>query len=113
QTPQAACPPVPSLSLALSAPGPWEQARQILLTGPGGRRWSPEQGTTNEPLVREVIFRGPFPEESTLQVEIPNTFSDDVGRTLVNADKFPLAVKTGPFPPLANFSAPFGMIIKA
>ncbi|HEV8717156.1 MAG TPA: MG2 domain-containing protein [Candidatus Binatia bacterium] len=107
---QAACLPVTSMSLSFSAPVTWGQARQIILTGPGGQRWSPEQGTTNEPLVREVIFKGPFPEESAFQVEIPNTLSDDAGRTLVNADKLPLSIKTGPFPPLAKFSARFGII---
>src|SRR5256885_15739220 len=81
-----------------------------MLTGPSGQRWSPEQGTVNEPLVREALFKGPFPEESTFQVEIPQTLSDDAGRTLVNADKFPLSIKTGPFPPLAKFSARFGII---
>ena len=107
---QAACLPVTAMSLSFSAPVTWEQAHQIMLTGPSGQRWSPEQGTVNEPLVRATLFKGPFPEESTLQVEIPQTLSDDAGRTLGNADKFPLSINTGPFPPLAKFSARFGII---
>ena len=113
ENPQAACLPITSMSLSFSASVAGEQANQIRLTGPNGQHWSSERGTTNESLVREVIFKGPFPEESTFQIGIPKTLSDDSGRTLVNADQFPLTIKTSSFPPLAKFSARFGIIEKA
>ena len=110
ENPQAACLPITSMGISFSASVAWEQASQIVLTGPHGQRWSPERQTPEESFIQGVIFKGPFPEESTFQIEIPKTLSDDAGRFLVNADKFPLTVKTGPFPPLAKFSARFGII---
>src|SRR5581483_2887059 len=43
-------------------------------------------------------------------VEIPKDIKDDAGRGLANSDKFPLVVKTDEYPPLAKFSARFGII---
>lgn len=110
ENPQAACLPITAMDVSFSAAVAWEQASQIILIGPNGQRWNPERQTTEESFVQGVTLKGPFPEAATFQVEVPKTLSDDADRPLVNADKFPLAVKTGPFPPLAKFSARFGVI---
>src|SRR5690606_38238016 len=42
---------------------------------------------------------------------LPADFKDASGRALSNAQDFPLAVATGPLPPLAKFAAaPFGIV---
>jgi hypothetical protein len=107
---QSACLPITDIEVSFSAPISWQQASQATLTGSNNQRWSPARQTNQEEFVYNLTFKGPFPEEATLQLELPKTLSDDAGRTLTNADKFPLAVKTGPFPPLAKFSARFGII---
>ncbi|HEX9871516.1 MAG TPA: MG2 domain-containing protein, partial [Candidatus Tectomicrobia bacterium] len=57
-----------------------------------------------------ISFKGPFPEASTYRIEIPDGLTDEMGRPLANADKFPLQVKTAEFPPLAKFAARFGIL---
>ena len=52
----------------------------------------------------------PFPENSSFVIEIPKDFKDDADRSLSNADKYPLKVKTDAYPPLAKFSSRFGII---
>ncbi len=107
---QAGCIPVTPMIVEFSAPVAWEQARQIVLIGSGGRRWSPEEDKEKPEFARNIVFKGPFPEESSFQIEIPRGLKDDAGRPLANASRFPLAVKTDPFPPLAKFSARFGIV---
>jgi hypothetical protein len=44
-------------------------------------------------------------------VELPPQFKDAAGRTLSNANLFPLATATGNMPPLVKFAAaPFGIV---
>ena len=107
---RADCIPLTPMRLRFSAPVSWEQAQRINLIGPDQRRWSPAPPSTPEPLVDGVDFRGPFPERASLTIELPPDLRDDAGRPLANSAAFPLAVKTDPFPPLAKFSARFGII---
>jgi len=107
---QAGCIPVTPMTVKFSAPVAREQAHQIVLVGPGGRRYPPEEEKTRTATVRGVVLQGPFPEESSFQIEIPRGLKDDAGRPLMNASRFPLTVKTEPFPPLAKFSARFGIV---
>ena len=60
-----------------------------------------------------VAFPGPFPEASAFRVELPAGLTDDAGRPLANAARFPLEVRTEGFPPLAKFSARFGILERA
>jgi len=60
--------------------------------------------------VHSVLFSGPFPENTSYTVELPKTIKDDAGRRLANADRFPLAVRTDAYPPLAKFPARFGIL---
>ncbi|HSB80069.1 MAG TPA: MG2 domain-containing protein, partial [Candidatus Methylomirabilis sp.] len=107
---QAGCIPVTPMRIQFSSSVAWEQASRILLVGPGGRRFTPEDQKDKTTFVRGVVFAGPFPESSAFQVELPDGLVDDAGRPLANASQFPLSVKTDPFPPLAKFSARFGII---
>jgi len=109
---RANCVPLTPMVLRFSAPVPWEQARQIVLVGPEGRRWNAgvDEEEPRGPVVHSILFRGPFPEKATFRVEIPAGLTDDAGRPPINAGAFPLAVKTEEFPPLAKFSARFGIV---
>src|SRR3546814_19989233 len=57
------------------------------------------------------LFAGPFPEQVKMSLSLPEGLKDDAGRTLVNADQFPLSFSTATFPPLVKFSSgSFGVI---
>src|SRR4029077_3945008 len=60
-----------------------------------------------------LSFKGPFKESSQYKIEIPPKLVDGSGRELANASRFPMTVETGEFPPLAKFSARFGIIEQA
>lgn len=107
---QAGCIPVTPMTLEFSAPVLLDQASRIVIAGPAGRRWTPKTRATETPFVQSVLFEGPFPEEATFQVQLPQGMKDDAGRPLTNESQFPLSVRTEPFPPLAKFSARFGIV---
>ncbi len=129
----ANCIPMLPMHLFFNASVPWESARKIRMKGPGGKIYkpSPDKGRyvddeesgedgDNEPadadkkelpqFVGSVSFKGPFPETSAFVIEVPKDFRDDAGRSLSNADKYPLKVKTDAYPPLAKFSSRFGIV---
>ncbi|HEX4869779.1 MAG TPA: MG2 domain-containing protein, partial [Moraxellaceae bacterium] len=60
-----------------------------------------------------VVFHGPFPAEADFVLRLPADLRDQSGRPLLNAARFPLAVRTAAYPPLAKFAADFGIIEKA
>ncbi|MBI3325682.1 MAG: alpha-2-macroglobulin [Nitrospinae bacterium] len=107
---RAGCIPVTPMTIKFTAPVPWEQARQISLVGPGGQRWKPEADKEQALFVERVGFKGPFPEATAFRVEVPVELRDDAGRSLMNADKFPLRLRTGEAPPLAKFPTRFGIL---
>lgn len=71
--------------------------------------WKPHFESENED-VSSVRFSGPFPENTNFIVQLPAGLQDNAGRLLVNADKFPLSVRTNEYPPLAKFSSRFGIL---
>lgn len=106
----AGCIPVTPMRIRFSAAVASKQADQIVLVGPNGRVWKEVAREEGSDVTWSVLFPGPFPEESVFQVEIPDGLTDIAGRPLQNAGQFPLQVKTEPFPPLAKFSARFGIV---
>ncbi|MBI3754737.1 MAG: hypothetical protein HY265_01055, partial [Deltaproteobacteria bacterium] len=122
ENPQADCIPIASMSLNFSAPVAWEQAKQIVLKGPDGSKWDAKTARSeeeefkgevqqkNEDFVQVIVFSAPFPQKSEFHVELPAGLTDDAGRKLANADKFPLTVQTDEYPPLAKFPARFGIL---
>ena len=116
---KAGCLPVKPMEVSFSAPVSREQAQQISLVsqdrqkgqnGPDDQRYSPEETDDTAPFVSRVQFPGPFPEDTQFRIELPADIRDDANRPLSNADRYPLIVQTGPFPPLAKFSARFGIL---
>jgi uncharacterized protein YfaS (alpha-2-macroglobulin family) len=102
------CIPMTPMSLNFSASISREQASRIVLRGPDGKIWNPQLGEEKE--VMNISFNGPFPEDTNFRVELPPDLKDDGGRPLINADKFPLSVRTEKMPPLAKFAARFGIL---
>ncbi len=113
ESPQSECVPITPLRISFSAPVLQSQAKKIILRGPGEKSWPPGLGAAeseDERFVYGVTFNGPFPEKSSFTIEIPQGITDDAGRKLTNADKFPMTVKTDEYPPLAKFAADFGIL---
>ena len=108
------CIPFQPMRVYFSAPVPAADAAQVYLEGPGGKRWPArldKEGGQVPDLVDQVTVSGPFPEQSRFTLHMPAAgLRDDAGRPLVNAGRFPLAVRTGEQPPLVKFAAPFGII---
>jgi len=104
----AGCIPLLPMSLRFSAPIAKDQANRVILKGPEGKTWKPQLEEQEE--IDSVSFKGPFPENTNFSVEVPKGLKDVTGRPLINEEKFPLSVRTEQYPPLAKFSARFGII---
>ncbi len=106
------CIPILPIQMRFSAPISIEQARKITLKSRDGKKWGPafSEDESSEKLVSYLSFKGPFPENTELKIELPRGLEDDSGRPLVNADQFPLTVRTAKYPPLAKFAARFGIL---
>ncbi|RPI27346.1 MAG: alpha-2-macroglobulin [Acidobacteria bacterium] len=115
---EADCIPLTRMFLSFSAPVPWSKARQIVLTGPEGKKWTPleesdsdgDEEQTSDRVVHRVSFKQPFPPKSEFRLQLPAGVQDDSGRALSNAASFPLTVRTDDYPPLAKFAADFGIL---
>src|SRR5271156_5020525 len=104
----AGCIPLTPITLSFSAPISAEQAKQIALVSPDGARQFAVLTDPGE--TSSLSFNGPFKESSQYKIELPPGLVDGSGRELANASRFPMTVETGEFPPLAKFSARFGII---
>jgi uncharacterized protein YfaS (alpha-2-macroglobulin family) len=110
---QAACLPLRGMTLNFSAPVPRKLAEAIVLKSGSGNLKPTAEGRDSQadPVVNQITFKAPLPEQAAFTLELPRDFKDDAGRPLRNADSFPLKVSTGPMPPLAKFAAaPFGIV---
>ncbi|WP_092130603.1 alpha-2-macroglobulin [Polaromonas sp. YR568] len=110
---QAACLPIRPMSLNFNAPVPRKLAEAIRLKGEKDTlKPTFEEGNTDgDNVVTGVTFKPVFPEQAQFTLELPKDFKDASGRTLRNAENFPLKVATGAMPPLAKFAAsPFGIV---
>jgi alpha-2-macroglobulin len=108
---QAACLPIMPMSLRFSAPITRKMAQGIVLKSSSSTiKPTLEDGEADD-AIQNVIFKAPLPEEAELRIELPSGFADTSGRTLRNADSFPLKTRTASPPPLAKFAASsFGVI---
>jgi len=110
---QSACLPIRPMSLDFNAPVMRKLAERIRLKS-GSDTLKPafdaESGDTAD-VVSSISFKPLFAEQEQYALELPKDFKDASGRTLRNADSFPLKVGTGAMPPLAKFPAsPFGIV---
>jgi uncharacterized protein YfaS (alpha-2-macroglobulin family) len=110
--PKAQCIPILPMSLWFTAPIRIKEAKAITLTAADGKLHRPVIGKEDakNDYVSSVSFKGPFPENAKFTLAIPGKLKDDAGRSLINQDRFPLAVRTDEQPPLVKFPARFGII---
>lgn len=110
---QSACLPIRPLRLSFNAPVARKLLEDIRLTS-AKDSFKPsfdEQEGDADSVISSVSFKPLLPELTALTLTLPAGFKDASGRTLRNADSFPLKVSTGPMPPLAKFAAaPFGIL---
>ncbi len=109
---QSACLPLRPMRLDFNAPVPRQLAEAIRLNGgPDTLKPTFDSEGDAQDAVSSVLFKPLFAESTAYSLTLPANFKDASGRTLRNADSFPLKVATGAMPPLAKFSAsPFGII---
>lgn len=92
--------------LVSSGEGPWRKFLYIFGKSKGEATADP-----SESGVSGVQFDGPLPENAQLRIELPKDLRDDAGRTLSNAEAFPLQTRTGAAPALVKFpAATFGVL---
>ncbi|MFO1319809.1 MAG: MG2 domain-containing protein [Burkholderiales bacterium] len=106
------CIPVVGMALEFTAAVTVANAEKVQLKGPAGESYKPRIGDDDRKsgFVERLWFPGPFPEASSFVLSLPDHLTDDAGRTLINAKRFPLTVRTDPAPPLAKFAARFGLV---
>ncbi|KVO40740.1 alpha-2-macroglobulin family protein [Burkholderia ubonensis] len=108
---KAPCTPLRPLTLSFNAPITRKHAEAIRLRGPDGSQAPNFAADDKSEEVTTVTFNPPLPEQAALTIELPSDLRDVTGRTLGNADLFPLATRTAPMPPLAKFSSgTFGIV---
>ncbi len=113
---QSACLPIRPLRLSFNAPVTKKMLAGIRLQS-GSESFKPvfddasEGEQTEDNVVNGVSFGALLPEKTQFSVMLPKDFKDASGRSLRNADNFPLKVATAAMPPLAKFAAsPFGIV---
>ncbi|MDO8431521.1 MAG: MG2 domain-containing protein [Candidatus Binatus sp.] len=111
ESPKAGCIPLTPLIVSFTGEISAAQAKQIALISPDGQRQFVK--LTDPSDVSSVTFKGPFTESSQYKIELPSRLADDTGRALANQSRFPMTVEMGEYPPLAKFSARFGIIEQA
>ncbi len=112
----APCLPLRRMSVHFSAPVSARLALALRLRPDGGAEALPARLTSGDTsqgddLVEDVEFAPTLTENARYHIELPKDLVDASGRAPDNAAQFPLAVATGPMPPLLKFAAaPFGVI---
>jgi hypothetical protein len=116
---KAGCVPLRRFSLSFSTAVPWESASRIVLRqvaegGAAVRTWQPRRGdpSDGDPLVDYLLIDGPFPPRAKFTLELPTDLRDAAGRAL-DASRSTITVATDRYPPLAKFSAKFGVVESA
>jgi uncharacterized protein YfaS (alpha-2-macroglobulin family) len=106
---RAGCLPLAPIRVRFSASVPTASASLIRLVAPDGKKLSPTQ-LADVQTVDGIEFPPPFGDGRTFRVEIPAGLADDIGRTLTNAQRFPLEIAVDDYPPLAKFNGEFGIL---
>jgi uncharacterized protein YfaS (alpha-2-macroglobulin family) len=110
---QSACLPLRPMRLQFNAPVTRKLAEAIRLKSDQAT-FQPNLGDADsgdDAEVTSLSFEPLFPEQARMTLSLPSGFQDTSGRSLRNADSFPLSVGTGAMPPLVKFAAsPFGIV---
>lgn len=106
---KAACVPIRPIRIGFSSPVAWSVASRIELRAEDGASWSAARSDAGDgdAWIESIVFRGPFPPRTRLVAAFPEDLRDDADRALSVAS---LETATDRLPPLAKFSAPFGVV---
>ncbi|UZK65000.1 alpha-2-macroglobulin family protein [Sphingomonas sp. M1-B02] len=110
--PQAGCNPVQDATVRFTAAIPRAQAEAIRIKLPDGKELAPLLSAEDKRrgAIADVKFKGPLPAAITAQLVLPADVTDESGRKLSNAERFPLDIKIDEAPPLVKFAADFGIL---
>ncbi len=108
--PAAACSPIEPLTLRFTGQVPAALAKGVRLVDAAGKGMPAVPVKDHVQNVDSVTFKGPFAERATFRIVIPANLTDESGRPLTNAARFPLEVATADAPPLVKFGASFGIV---
>ena len=108
----AGCSPVEEAHVRFSAPIAMSLARAVRIETADGTELKPTFSDDEEKraTISEVSFAAPLPFGTDATVKLPADVTDESGRALTNAERFPLAVKFDVAPPLVKFAADFGIL---
>lgn len=108
---KAPCTPLRPLTLSFNAPISRKNAEAIRLRSSHDALAPTFDPDDHGEEVSTVSFKPPLPEQTAMTLELPAGLRDVTGRSLSNADLFPLSTRTAPMPPLAKFSSgTFGIV---
>lgn len=108
--PDAGCSPIEPAHVRFTAPIARVAAEGIRLKLADGTEYRPVIDDKGAQQVSAVSFKGPVPESTKGQLLLPERLTDDSGRPLANAARFPLDVRFDAAPPLVKFAANFGIL---
>ncbi|MES2753117.1 MAG: MG2 domain-containing protein [Pseudomonadota bacterium] len=109
--PQAGCNPVEKAYVRFTAPIALSVAKAIRIRTADGKDLAPDDAAfeKNATTTGDVTFKG-LPYATAASVVLPAGIKDESGRSLANAERFPLAVRFDEAPPLIKFAAAFGIV---
>jgi uncharacterized protein YfaS (alpha-2-macroglobulin family) len=107
---RAGCIPLLPLRLEFTAPVAVGLLDKVRLEDDEGKVYPPRLREPRPQTEERLIFPGPFAAGARLRLTLPADLRDDRGRPLVNAGRFPLAVRIGEWPPLIKFAGDFGIL---
>ena len=109
---RAGCSPVEKATVTFSAPIAMSLAQQIRIATADGHTLTPtfSKDQQKSATIEDVSFAAPLPFATDATVTLPAGVTDESGRALLNASRFPLAVRFDRAPPLVKFAANFGIL---
>lgn len=108
---KSGCVPLLDISLNFNSNVSLEFIKKIRIRGEAFEREPSlkEEDGSETGLLSYVTFKAPFPENTTLFLDLPKNITDDAGRKLTG-NKKPIKIFVSRFPPLAKFPAKFGIL---
>lgn len=92
------------------SPAQTSPAHKLLLIAKNPRLFYLKNVVVDKDHLDTIVFKGPFTPNTTFSLQLPADFKDLSGRALSNIKSFPLKTQVGILPPLAKFSAEFGIL---
>ena len=109
---RAGCSPVEKAYVRFAAAVPMSQAAAIRIVLPDGKAIAPtfDDDDRKKATIVDVAFASPLPFSTAARLTLPDGLRDESGRSLANAERFPLDIRFDAAPPLVKFAAGFGIL---